>query len=484
MNNTKNYLFIELCCLAILCALIPLPTSAFQHQFAEATISENDAPAKVLMYGVPVEFVEELKQRTFTYFWEVVDAETWQSDDRYPTRNFTSVAATGFALPSYIIGVHNGYVNRKEGAERVLNTMEWLWNAPQGSGSTGFTGHKGFFYHFLNYGTGDRFKQVELSTIDTGLLMAGVLTAQSYFDGNNETEQRIRTLADSLYLRVDWNWAMNNNKTMSMGWHPERGFIKAQWTGYNEAMVLLIQALGSPTHPIPENSWEVWTETYLWEDFYGFEHVNFGPLFGHQYSQMFVDFRGIQDAYMKEKGIDYFENSRRATLSNRAYAIANPANFEGYSDQIWGLTASDGPANVVKEINGKEVRFKTYTARGASSEYINDDGTIVPTAAGGSIPFAPEETLGALYAMKTQFGEKLYTEYGFLDAFNLTFEEGGWFNKDYIGIDQGPILIQIENLQTGLIWETLKKNKYIQSGLIKAGFTGGWMEEIDGIKTN
>lgn len=452
--------------------------SAFQlNASSESPNQKVQDSESELFYGVPTEFVEDLKLRTFNYFWDVVDRDTWQTDDRYPTKNFASVAATGFALPAYVIGIENEYITREEGAERVLNTLNWLWNAPQGPEEEGVTGNKGLFYHFLNYETGDRFKQVELSTIDTGLLMAGVLTMQSYFDGDNDIEKQIRAVADSLYLRVDWNWAMNNNKTMSMGWHPERGFIEAQWAGYNEAMVLLIQALGSPTHPIPDNSWEVWTETYLWEDFYGFEHVNFGPLFGHQYSQMFVDFKGIQDDYMKEKGIDYFENSRRATLSNRAYAIANPGNFVGYSEDIWGLTASDGPANVTKEVNGREVKFVTYTARGVAADYLNDDGTIVPTAAGGSIPFAPEETLRALYTMKIQFGDKLYQEYGFVDAFNLTFQEGGWFNPDYIGIDQGPILIQLENLQTGLIWNTLKKNKYIQSGLKKAGFTGGWLGE-------
>jgi hypothetical protein len=435
--------------------------------------------AQTTSYGVPEEFTAELKERTFNYFWEVVDEETWQTDDRYPTRNFTSVAATGFALPSYIIGIHNGYISRQEGAERVLNTLEWLWDAPQGSDAEGMTGYKGLFYHFLNYGSGSRFKQVELSTIDTGLLMAGVLTAQSYFDQSNQTERRIREVADQLYRRVDWNWAMNGNRTMSMGWHPERGFIEAQWTGYNEAMILLIMALASPTHPIPENSWDLWTETYDWAEFYGYEHVNFGPLFGHQYSQMFIDFRGIQDDYMKEKGLDYFENSRRATLANRAYCIANPKGFKGYSEKIWGLTACDGPANITKTIDGKEIQFKTYNARGAAEGYIQDDGTITPTAAGGSIPFAPSHTLQALYEMKEQFGEKLYTEYGFLDAFNLTFEEDGWFNGDYIGIDQGPILIQLENLESELIWDTLKKNPYIVDGLQKAGFEGGWLDESE-----
>ncbi|WP_234571434.1 glucoamylase family protein [Rhodohalobacter sp. 614A] len=441
--------------------------------------SEFKADTTDTFHGVPVSFLEDLKERTFTYFWEVVDTSTWQSDDRYPTRNFASIAATGFALPTYIIGIENGYITREEGTERVLNVLEWLWNAPVGDDEKGVAGYKGFYYHFLNYGSGTRFKDVELSTIDTGLLMAGILTAQSYFDGDNSEETKIRELADSLYRRVEWDWAMNNNPTMSMGWRPERGFIEAQWKGYNEAMILLILALGSPEHPIPDNSWDVWTSTYDWEDFYGFEHVNFGPLFGHQYSQMFVDFRGIQDDYMREKGIDYFENSRRATLANRAYCIDNPNNFEGYGENIWGLTASDGPANETREIGSKSVRFRTYHARGAAAGYIQDDGTIVPTAAGGSIPFAPEETLAALYTMKERFGDQLYTGYGFIDAFNLTYQEDGWFNEDYIGIDQGPIIIQLENLQTGLIWSILRENEYIQKGLEKAGFTGGWLDETD-----
>lgn len=469
----------ELHLLLLIMIFVPCRSTAFQLSHSEKDYSsgQTSTPKEEWYYGVPESFVEDLKRNTFNYFWEVVDTATWQTDDRYPTRNFTSVAATGFALPAYIIGIHNGYISRTQGANRVLKTLEWLWKAPQGPQPSGVTGYKGFYYHFLNYGSGDRFKQVELSTIDTGLLMAGVLTAQSYFNGTNATEQRIRALADSLYLRVDWNWAMNGNRTMSMGWHPESGFIKAQWTGYNEAMILLIQALGSPTHPIPDSSWNVWTETYVWEDFYGYEHVNFGPLFGHQYSHMFIDFQGIQDEYMRRKGIDYFENSRRATLANRAYCIANPRGFKGYSEHLWGLTASDGPAHESKVVNGTLIQFKTYNARGAASNYIQDDGTIAPTAAGGSIPFAPKETLMALYTMQQQFGDNLYTKYGFLDAFNLTYQQDGWFNTDYIGIDQGPILIQLENLQSGLIWETLKKNPYIRAGLKKAGFRGGWLDE-------
>jgi hypothetical protein len=424
------------------------------------------------------EFIEDLKSRTFNYFWEVVDTVNFQTDDRHPSKVFTSIAATGFALPSYIIGIENNYISREEGAERVRKALMWLWNSKQGPEESGTTGYKGIYYHFLNYGSGTRYKNVELSTIDSGLLFAGILVCQSYFDADNEIESEIRQLADSLYLRADWNWAMNGNPTMSMGWKPESGFIESSWDGYNEAMILLIMAMGSPTHPIPDDSWENWVSTYDWKNYYGYEHVNFGPLFGHQYSHMFIDFRGIQDAYMKDKGIDYFENSRRATLANRAYCIDNPKKFEGYNENIWGLTACDGPANEVRIWKEKEIQFKTYHARGAASGYEEDDGTITPTAAGGSIPFTPEESLNALYTMKKTFGDKLYQEYGFKDAFNLSYTKEGWFNEDYIGIDQGPILIMLENHQTGLIWDLMKKNPYIIKGLQKAGFTGGWLEAV------
>jgi hypothetical protein len=422
-------------------------------------------------------FQADLKQRTFNFFWEIVDTVTYQTDDRWPTQHFVSIAATGFALPAYIIGAENGYITRDQAARRTFSVLNWMWNSRQSADSAGATGYKGFYYHFLNYGSGTRFKDVELSTIDTGLLMAGVLTSQAYFDTEQPLEKQIRDLADSLYLRIDWNWAMNGNKTMSMGWRPERGFIDSQWKGYNEAMILLVLGMGSPTHPLPADAWSAWTSTYEWHSFYGFEHVGFGPLFGHQYSHMFIDFKGIQDAYMKERGIDYFENSRRATLANRAYCIDNPGSFAGYSPDMWGLTACDGPGGKPLLKNGKTYTFKTYHARGAAQGYFEDDGTISPTAAGGSIPFAPDEALAALYMMKKVHGEKVYQQYGFVDAFNMTRAENGWFDHDYLGIDQGPILIQLENYQTGLIWNTLKKNKYIVRGLTRAGFSGGWLVE-------
>jgi hypothetical protein len=425
-------------------------------------------------------FLNDLKHRTFNYFWDLADSITWQIPDRYPGKNFSSVAATGFGLTVYLIGIENKYISRQQGAKRVLNTLKWLKNSVQGSDNAGISGYKGFYYHFLTYNQGVRYKDVELSTIDTGWLMAGILSCQSYFDGNTEQEKQIRDLADFLYLRVEWDWPMHGQELMSMGWHPESGFIKSNWIGYSESMMLLVMAMGSPTHPIQDSAWNSYCKTYQWADFYGYEHVNFESLFGHQFSHMYIDFRGIQDLYMQKKGIDYFENSRRATLSNRAYCAKNPTNFNGYSDSIWGLTACDGPYDTTMICKGKTVNFATYRARGGSTQYIVDDGTIAPTAAGGSIPFAPEETIQALMSMKNTYGERLYQQYGFKDAFNMSYIKDkfptGWFDPDYIGLDQGPIIIQIENYQTGLIWNLIKKNKYIVNGLKKAGFKGGWLE--------
>jgi len=427
--------------------------------------------------------LDSLQKRNFDYFWELAHRENYQIPDRYPTENFSSIAATGFGLSACIVGVEDGLIARQQAATRVLNTLRTLYELPQGDAEQGVSGYRGFFYHFLATADAVRFKNVELSTIDTGLLMAGVLSVMSYFDGGNTTEIQIRELADQLYRRVEWDWfLMEDSNRLSMGWRPERGFIEAEWQGYNEAMILLILAMGSPTHPIPANCWDTWCSTYEWAEFYGQEHVNFEPLFGHQYSHMYIDFRGIQDEYMRKKGIDYFENSRRATLSNRDYCIDNPGQFKGYGENCWGLTACDGPGYARKFYRGDTVQFMGYSARGASAQRVVDDGTIAPTAAGGSIPFAPEECLAALQHFWEAHQQQLLRPYGLGDSFNKTYtwgegNEAGWYDPDYIGIDQGPILIQAENYQTGLIWSVMKKNPYIIRGLRRAGFSGGWLEE-------
>ncbi len=427
--------------------------------------------------------VDELQKRTFGYFWDLAYDGNLQIPDRHPKLRFSSIAATGFGFTAYLVGVEKGYVSRSQAAERTLATLQILWDLPQGPDSTGVSGYKGFFYHFLTIDRALRYKNVELSSIDTALLMAGILSAIAYFDRDDETEREIRSIGDALFRRVEWDWMYVNDGKLSMGWRPERGYIKSSWDGYNEAMILIIMALGSPTHPIADDAWDGWTSTYEWGSFQGYDYLQFSPLFGHQYSHMYVDFRGIRDAYMRGKGIDYFENSRRATLANRAYCIENPRQFVGYGANQWGLTACDGPAGDWQVWHGDSLRFMTYSARGASATRIRDDGTIAPTAAGGSIPFAPKECIAALEHMWTTQYDHLIGDYGFKDAFNLSYtfsdetKDDGWFDIDYLGIDQGPILIQLENHRNELVWDLMKKSPYIRSGLRKAGFTGGWLEK-------
>ena len=435
-------------------------------------------------------FLSDLEERTFRWFWDETNPKNGLTPDRAPSRPFASIAAVGFALPAYAVGAERGYITREQARDRTLATLEFFWTAPQDTARTGISGYRGFFYHFLDLETGERFQTTELSSIDTALLMAGIVFSGEYFDGDHPKERRIRAYADSLYRRAEWDWFQREDGLITMASRPERGgFGPHAYQGYDEAMILYILALGSPTHPIDPKGWETFTSTYRWEDFYGYEHVNFSPLFGHQYSHVFVDFRGIQDAYMREKGIDYFENSRRATLAQREYGKDNPAGWLDYSEDIWGWTACDGPANGWAVIDGDSVRFHTYWARGVSARDIRDDGTIAPTAAGGSIPFAPEVTIPALHAMRERYGDLVYNEYGFVDAFNPTFKlagrapnrgivdpEHGWFDGDQLGIDQGPIVLMIENYRSGLIWDVMRKSEAVQRGLCRAGFTGGWLK--------
>lgn len=439
--------------------------------------------------GANAAFLDTVQRRTFAFFWETTNPRNGLAPDRWPNPPFSSIAAIGYALTAYPIGAERGWIPRDSAAHRTLTTLRFMWRLPQGPDSSGYAGYKGFFYHFLDMERGLRFRNTELSTIDTGLMLCGVLFAQQYFDGGDSLEVAIRAYADSLYHRVEWPWFVRDQPLITMGWHPERGYGPAVYEGYNEAMFLYVLALGSPTHPIQAEAWERFTSTYDWAPFYGYEHVNFEPLFGHQYSHVWIDFRRIQDPYMRQRGIDYFENSRRAVLSQREYAIDNPGEWRDYGPDIWGLTASDGPVGATIEVDGRQRRFYTYMARGAAATKIVDDGTIAPTAAGGSVPFAPDVTIRALRAMRDRYGEDLFTRYGFLDAFNPTLQvEGvrlqrgqvipgkGWFDDNYLGIDQGPILAMIENYRTELVWAHMRDHPAIIRGLCRAGFTGGWLE--------
>jgi hypothetical protein len=438
--------------------------------------------------GPTVAFLDTLEERTFHWFWELSDSTTGLTPDRAPTRSFVSVGAIGFALTAYPIGVERHWVTRSEGAERVLRTLRFMWQAPQDSGAAGSAGYRGFFYHFLDPATGHRFETVELSTMDTALLMAGALFCQSYFDRRDPREARIRALAESLYARVDWTWIQPRPPTIALGWSPEHGFLPYDWRGYNEALLLQILALGSPSHAVAPEAWGAWVKGCRWGSFQGQEHVGFAPLFGHQYPHVWIDFRGIRDAYLRERGIDYFENARRATLAQRAYAIANPGGFRGYGPRLWGLTACDGPIDRTLTIDGRERTFRTYAARGASFTEVTDDGTVSPAALGGSLPFAPRETAAALLAIRSSYGPSVFSRYGFVDALNPTLDVEtpvqhgrvvtgvGWFDTDCLGIDQGPILAMIENWRSDLVWRVMRRNPHLVRGLRRAGFRGGWLD--------
>ena len=437
-------------------------------------------------------FYEDIEKRTFRWFWDTVNRKNGLVPDRWPTPSFSSIAAVGFALPAYAIGAERGWCTRAEARDLTLTTLRFFWNAPQGPERTGTAGHKGFFYHFLDMETGLRHRTVELSSIDTTILLLGILFAGQYFDRHDTAEGEIRRLANSIYARADWNFFRSDGrKPISMGWHPETGLIPANWVGYNEGMMVNILALGAPVHAGPADLWEQWTAPYprFWRGEGATRRLAFAPLFGHQYSQLFIDFRGIFDAPMRAAGFDYFENSRRATYANRAYCAANPMRWNGYSDRIWGLTACDGPGGHSLPFKGEQRTFFGYVARGPLGEPDErDDGTLAPTAALGSLPFAPEIVIPAAQALLADHGSRIFKDYGFLDSFNPSFtytnvgsKSGsvdathGWVATDYLGIDQGPILLQAANHRDNFVWRYMRQVPAIRGGLKRAGFTGGWL---------
>ena len=432
----------------------------------------------------------EIESRTFRGFWDHVNHSNGLVPDRWPTSSFSSIAAVGFALPAYAVGVERGWCSRAEARDLTLTTLRFLWNAAQGPDRTGTIGYKGFFYHFLEMESGRRHRRTELSSVDSGILFMGALFAGEYYDRADPEEREIRDLAGKLYARADWSHFRSDGRAaISMGWHPEDGLIERSWTGYNEGMLVNILALGSPTYPAAPDLWQQWTAPYpqCWRGSGPTRRLAFGPMFGHQYSHIFIDFRGIRDAPMRDAGFDYFENSRRETYAQRAYAIANPMRWRGYSDRIWGLTACDGPGFAKLSYLGETRTFFGYAARGPIDEPDGrDDGTIAPTAALASLPFAPEIVIPCADALRRWPG--LFDRYGFKDSFNPSFtytsaDNGtgtvdarvGWVAKDYIGIDQGAILLQAANYRDEFVWRYMRRSPAIRRGLARAGFTGGWL---------
>ncbi len=433
-------------------------------------------------------FLDTLERRTFQWFWDESDPHTGLTPDREPARTFTSISATGFALTAYPIGVERHWVTRPQAAARVLTTLRFFAGARQDTTAQDAAGTHGFFYHFLTYENGTRFKDVELSTIDTALLLQGVLFCQSYFDDMVPREMLIRALADTIVNRVDWRWVEVRPHLIAHGWDPEHGFLPYDWGGYNESMFVPILALGSPHHAVEPEVWSTWERSCPWGTFEGYECVGFSPLFGHQYAQVWLDLRGLRDSLTDAHGIDWFENSRRATLAQRAYALRNPSRFRGYGARLWGLTACDGPVDGTRRVGGVEREFHTYEARGASFRGVHDDCTVAPAAAAGSVAFAPEVVIPVLQAMAADWRRWAYGPHGFVDALNPTLRDPvaisqgrivpgvGWFDTDRLGIDQGPILAMIENFRSGLVWRVMRKNPVVIRGLKRAGFHGGWLD--------
>lgn len=417
------------------------------------------------------QMLDSIQQKTFLFFLKESHPEWGIVKDRTAEWAPASIAATGFGIPCFAIGAERKYISREEAARITLNILKFFYNSPQ-SDAKDVTGYKGFYYHFLAMTTGTREWNCELSSVDTGLLMMGIIFARNYYNGNDETERQIRDLAGKLLGRIDWDFmqmpadAKRFASTLSMGWTPEKGQHDWGWSGYNEALFLYILAAGTGMKDA-ENSYQSWLSTYEWQTPYeGLSHVAFPPLFGHQFSQAFIDFRRLADNYMRQKNIDYFENSRRATYVQRQYTIDNPHGWTGYDSLCWGITACDGPTD---KYNFDDKKFLGYAGRGSAGPENNyfDDGTIAPYGPLSSLPFAPEIVIPTARNMIVKYGDKIWGKYGFYDSFNPTAK---WVDNDFLGIDQGPMLIMIENFRTGLVWKYVMKDEAIQNGLARLGF--------------
>jgi hypothetical protein len=437
---------------------------------------EKDLPI-VNKQGTDDEMLHTLQRETLIYFMQQSDPDTGLVSDKNQPGTAASISAVGMALTCYVAAIESKLLPRADALYLTLKVLRFLIKTTQGKEADA-TGYKGFYYHFLDMKTGKRAEKSELSTIDTAILMAGILTVRQYFSVENTEEIELRKIADDLYLRVDWQWSLNGGKTINHGWCPESGFLPYSWDcDYCEALILYTLALGSPTFSISADGYKQWTSTFKCKTIYDIEYLYAGPLFIHQMSHFWIDFKGINDDFNRKAGFDYFENSRRATLVQQKYAIENPQNFKMYGENAWGFTASDGPGYSVKKVDGVERTFYGYTARGIP--FGPDDGTISPWAVVASLPFAPAMVLKTLRHAIEKLDLKKHSD-GFDASFNPTYPEkasdrNGWVAPWKFGINQGPIIIMIENNKSGLIWNLIKQCPYIINGLRNAGFSGGWL---------
>ena len=420
------------------------------------------------------ELLDRLQRGAFGYFLDEANPTNGLVADTSRDDSPASIAVVGLALSAYLVAAERAWLTREEAAARTLVTLRFFEISAQGSAPDA-TGHRGFYYHFLDKQSGKRVWQCEVSPIDTALLLAGFLTAGAYFTAETSAENEIRALARELYGRVDWDWARNGKSTLAHGWMPECGFFHYDWEGYSEATLLYVLALSSPTHPLPATSYASWTATYQWENIYGRDLLYAGPLFIHQFSHAWIDFRKIRDSFMREKGSDYFENSRRAVDVQREYARRDPNEYGHYGPDCWGLSAGDGPGFSTMRLCGRERRFFQYTARGAP--YGPDDGTIAPGAALASLPFAPAHALSAVRHYLELYPEWTDT-WRLPSGFNRTApgkDSRGWISDGFFGLDQGIAVLMIENYRSGLLWRLTRRSPLIRTGLRRAGFEGGWL---------
>jgi hypothetical protein len=420
--------------------------------------------------------LDQLQLTTIQYYIHESNPANGLIRDKTDPHAPCSIAAVGLMLAALPVLVEHSVISREFAPEIALRRLRFFRDSPHGPDPDA-TGYKGFYYHFLDMKSGRRVWDCELSTIDSAFLFAGMLTCAAYFDGDSEEEAEVRQLADALYRRVDWQWALNGGAAISHGWKPETGFIRDRWTGYDEGLLLYLLGLGSPTFPLPRESYIAYCSTYQWKSIYGRELLYSGPLFTHQLSHLWIDFRGLRDAFMREHGSDYFENSRQATYVHQEYAVRNPQQFAGYGEFCWGVTATDGPGWQKRTANGIERQFFDYYARGVP--YGPDDGTIAPWVVVASLPFAPEIVIPTVRAM-ARLDLGMTKRYGFKPSFNQTYEvpdspTGWWITPYHFGVDQGPVILMIENYRTGLIWNIMRRCPYIAAGLRRAGFQGGWL---------
>jgi hypothetical protein len=384
-------------------------------------------------------FLETLEQANFLYFWEQVNPKTGLTKDRADvrapdTRTLGSIAACGFGLTALCIGAKRGYVPYTEARDRVLTTVRFLWHKlPQ---------QRGFFYHWGNINTGERVWQSEVSSIDTAILLCGLLTCRQHFQ-----HSEIYELAQMIFNRVDWEWLSEDTLILPHGWSPETGFLRYRWDSYSELMMMYLLGLGSSTHPLPPGSWEAWKRSTFSYD--GIKFIgSFAPIFVHQYSQAWFDFRCKHDTYA-----DYFENSVLATEAHRRFCLDLSKQFSDYDEDLWGITASDSEMG--------------YEVWGGPPRTGPLDGTVVPCATAGSLPFLPQSIMRVLKTIQYKYGAGTWCRYGFVDAFNPLIN---WYDSDVIGIDTGITMVMAENARTAFVWETFMKNPEAQRGMERAGF--------------